>query len=82
MRINMNIQGLHCDNCGVIIERFFSGVPGISKARIDSVKKNISLEGDEADLLACTDENVINIINDVGSKCAPDGYDHPPNAHN
>lgn len=78
----MNIQGLHCDNCGVIIERFFSGVPGISKARIDPVKKNISLEGDEAALLEWTDENVINIINDVGSKCATDGYDQPPKDKN
>lgn len=69
-KIQLNIEGMHCDSCAIGIQMVLENTDGVKKSSVDYDKKLAEVEFDEDKVPV---ENLIKAISELGYKAAVKG---------
>lgn len=64
-KIQLNIEGMHCDSCAIGIQMVLENTDGVKKSSVDYNKKIAEVEFDEDKVSV---ENFIKAISELGYK--------------
>lgn len=64
-KIQLNIEGMHCDSCAIGIQMVLENTDGVQKSFVDYDKKIAEVEFDEDKVQV---ENLIKAISELGYK--------------
>ena len=64
-KIQLNIEGMHCDSCAIGIQMVLQNTEGVLKSFVDYGKKSAEVEFDESKIKV---ENIIKAIEELNYK--------------